>query len=91
MQKYFSIYIKHYGINTFKIIKGIKHSLACLEQEMLDNENTDIMKLNLPIKIIQGEWDYIYPNATVKQWFDNLQAPKKEFVIIKKCCTYGKF
>ena len=91
MKKYVSIYIKHYGINIFKVIKGIKHSLACLRQEMLDNENTGILKLNIPIKIIQGEWDYICPNATVKQWFDNLQAPKKEFAVIKNAAHMVNF
>lgn len=91
MNKYLSIYIKHYGFNILKVIKGIKHSLNCLEQEMLDDENTDIYKLYVPIKIISGEWDYICPKEEVKKWFDRLKAPVKDFVVIENAAHMVNF
>lgn len=66
MNKYIGIYVKHYKMNVFKVIKGINYSLECLEQEMFDNENIGITRLDVPIKIISGEWDYICPKEEVK-------------------------
>lgn len=83
MRLYLSLYIKHYGIDIFKVIRGINYSVKRINPEI---EKTDkissITSLKVPVLLISGEQDYICPITTAKRWFNNLSAPKKDFVII---------
>lgn len=91
MNEYFSLYIKCYKQQVFRLIKGISHALKYLENDMLVNENTDISSINVPIKIIMGEQDYVCPIEETKKWYDKLDAPIKDFVIIKKAAHMVNF
>lgn len=83
MNLYLSLYLKHYGINTLKVLKGINYSVSRLTPMVeLDNSIPEIKLLDVPILFIFGEQDYICPVPTAKRWFDNLSAPKKKFVVI---------
>ena len=41
-----------------------------------------ITELDVPILLISGEEDMVCPVPAAEKWFDNLNAPKKEFVKI---------
>jgi pimeloyl-ACP methyl ester carboxylesterase len=41
-------------------------------------------RFELPFFIFQGDTDIITPTATAKAYFDEIEAPHKEFVLIKK-------
>ena len=58
---------------------------------MLANENIDISRIDMPIKIIMGEQDYICPVEETKKWYDKLVAPIKELVIIKNAAHMVNF
>lgn len=91
MNEYLSLYIKLYKFQVFHLIKGISHSLKFLEKDMLANENIDISSIDVPIKIIMGEQDYICPVEETKKWYDKLIAPAKDLVIIKNAAHMVNF
>lgn len=91
MNEYLSLYIKCYKFQVFRLIKGISHSLKYLEKDMLTNENIDISRIDVPIKIIMGEQDYICPVEETKKWYDKLVAPTKDLVIIKNAAHMVNF
>lgn len=83
MKSYLFLYLRYYGINTIKVLKGIHYSVSQLSSiAEQDNAILEIKSLDVPILLIFGEMDYICPASTAKRWFDNLSAPKKEFVVI---------
>ncbi len=58
---------------------------------MLENENIGISRIDVPIKIIMGEQDYVCPVEETKKWYNYLSAPKKDFVIIKNAAHMVNF
>lgn len=91
MNEYLSLYLRCYKQKTFQLIKGISYSLKYLENDMLAHENVGISRVDVPIKIIMGEQDYVCPIAETKKWYDKLSAPSKEFVTIKKAAHMVNF
>ncbi len=92
MKKYLSVYIKHYGVNTFKVIGGINYSVKQLIPKMKENDVLPyISRMEVPVLLVFGEADYICPVATAKEWFDKLEAPEKKFVVIEKAAHMVNF
>ncbi len=90
--EYFSCYLKHYKFNIFKVIKGILKSSKTLNVEMNKKDNIScITELSTPILLISGERDMICPIEATQKWFDNLKAPKKEFIKIKNAAHMVNF
>lgn len=91
-KSYLYLYLKHYGTDIIKVLKGMYFSVKYLTNEIQsDNSLLDIKSLNVPILLIFGEQDYVCPVDTAKRWFDNLNAPKKDFVIIKNASHMVNF
>lgn len=40
----------------------------------------DVKKLQVPVYLFQGDHDQNTPTVLAKAWFDNLEAPYKEYV-----------
>ncbi|MCM1364506.1 MAG: alpha/beta hydrolase [Faecalibacterium sp.] len=92
MKKYIAVYPKYYGFNLYKVICGINYSVKHLTDKMKQNDIIpSIKQLDIPIKLIFGEKDYICPIATAEDWFEKLIAPKKDFVIIKNAAHMVNF
>lgn len=92
MNQYISLYLKHYGFNIFKVVGGINYSVKHLTPKMKENDILpDILEIEVPIKLIFGEKDYICPVSVAKKWYDNLTAPKKDFIIIKNAAHMVNF
>ncbi len=92
MTEYIKIYLPFYKLNVLKVIKGINYSVKNLIPKMKENDVIPtISKLDVPIKLIFGENDYICPMKTAKTWFDNLSAPKKTFTVIKNAAHMVNF
>jgi pimeloyl-ACP methyl ester carboxylesterase len=67
------------------IFKGMSFSLDQLFDELLTFDFNKLgMQFELPLFIFQGDTDIITPTATAKAYFDEIEAPHKEFVLIKK-------
>lgn len=92
MNKYISLYPKYYGLNMFKVIGGINYSVKHLTPKMKENDILpNIIEIKTPIKLIFGERDYICPVSIAEEWYKNLTAPKKDFVIIKNAAHMVNF
>ena len=82
-RKYLTCYIKYYKLDIIKVIKGMLNSSKVLNNEMSKKDNIScITELDVPILLISGEEDMVCPVPAAEKWFDNLNAPKKEFVKI---------
>lgn len=91
-REYFLLYLRYYKFNTVKVIGGINYSVKYLTPKMKENDIIPTIKhIDVPIKLIFGEKDYICPVATAKLWFDCLTAPQKDFVIIKNASHMVNF
>lgn len=90
--KMYSLYFKFYKHNIFNVIGGIGYSVKNLTPKMKENDIIPkINKLDVPIALVFGEEDYICPAVTAKKWFDNLNAPQKDFIVIKNASHMVNF
>ena len=92
LSQYIKLYSKAYGIHLPAALLGMVKSLVALNAEMDETDMiTPITELNIPVLIIFGEEDMVCPKPTAKRWFDNLTAPKKEFIEIKNASHMVNF
>lgn len=90
--KYLACYIKYYKLNIINVIKGMLNSSKVLNNEMSKKDSIScIPELDIPILLISGEEDMVCPVPAAQKWFDNLNAPKKEFVKIKNASHMVNF
>ena len=91
-KKYISLYLKYYGKHIFKLLRGIRFSLKCLNDEINSEDRiSGITQLDVPVLLISGEYDYVCPAECTKNWFDNLSAPSKKMVVIKNAAHMVNF
>ena len=70
-----------YSEADFKAIDaGSAFSLPKLLPEMVATDFTKLTKLDCPLLIFAGRYDYTTPNAPVVRWYDRLSAPSKHLV-----------
>ncbi|HEY3813943.1 MAG TPA: alpha/beta hydrolase [Caulobacteraceae bacterium] len=70
-----------YTSEDFKAIdKGSAFSLPKLLPDLMAADFTGVTRLNCPVIIFAGRFDYTTPSEPVKRWFDRLQAPQKKWV-----------
>lgn len=92
MNSYLPSYLKHYGIKILKVLAGVNYSVKHLNPEInMEDKISSITSLDVPILLISGEQDYVCPVPATKRWFENLRAPKKNFVIIKNAAHMVNF
>jgi pimeloyl-ACP methyl ester carboxylesterase len=66
------------------IFKGMNFSLNLLFDELLAFDIHKLgLKFELPFFIFQGDTDSVTPTAMAKEYFDEIESPHKEFVLIK--------
>jgi pimeloyl-ACP methyl ester carboxylesterase len=70
-----------YSESDFKSIdQGSAFTLPKLLPDLISADFTNVKKLNCPVLMFAGRYDYTTPSALVKRWFDKVQAPSKRFV-----------
>jgi pimeloyl-ACP methyl ester carboxylesterase len=70
----------------YRFKKGIYFSLEHLKDELMHVEfDETIHEVKVPIYFFSGETDFQVPMVLTKTYFDQLVAPKKEFVFFEKC------
>jgi pimeloyl-ACP methyl ester carboxylesterase len=61
---------------------GFELSVELLSDELLGlNLNETINEVQVPVYFIVGKYDKLCPSETIKDYYNKLQAPKKEFII----------
>jgi pimeloyl-ACP methyl ester carboxylesterase len=72
--------------------KGMDYALEKLYGEMINFDFDDVgYQFKIPFFIFQGEYDILTPIEDARQYFDKIQAPHKEFVIIKNAGHLAEF
>lgn len=67
------------------LFKGMNFSAEALHKEMISFDFDQIgYRFELPVFIVQGDSDFITPTATAKIYFERIDAPIKEFVLIQQ-------
>jgi pimeloyl-ACP methyl ester carboxylesterase len=67
------------------IFRGMTFSLECLFDELVDFNFEKIgNRFELPFFVFQGDSDILTPTATAKTWFDEIETPHKDFVLIRQ-------
>lgn len=59
-------------------------TLMALLPELAGMDYRDVARLNCPIVVFGGEFDYATPTEITKAWFDRLEAPSKQFFLFEK-------
>lgn len=76
---------KEYSFGT--MLKYVSANEYCLSQP-LGQEKVDFLNevksLNVPIYLFMGKYDYNTVSELAREWFDNLDAPHKEFFEFEK-------
>ena len=61
---------------------GFKLSVELLSDEILNlNLNETITEVQVPVYFIAGKYDKLCPSEMIKDYYNKLQAPKKEFIL----------
>jgi proline iminopeptidase len=73
---------KEYTItDKINYLKGLKSSQELLWDPLMNQQLVDIVKkVEVPVYILQGRHDYQTCFDLAKNYFDSLQAPRKEFI-----------
>jgi pimeloyl-ACP methyl ester carboxylesterase len=70
-----------YSETDFKAIdQGSAFTLPKLLPYLISADFTKVRKLDCPVLMFAGRYDYTVPSVLVKRWFDQVQAPSKRFV-----------
>lgn len=92
LAEYVKLYSKDYGKKIPACLAGLVKSLVLLNGEMEFNDTVSpITELKMPVLLISGEEDMVCPTPTAKRWFDNLTAPRKEFIEVKNASHMVNF
>lgn len=79
-------------LDVIRYLKGVSLSQKILLAEESKNNITKIVdKVEIPVYFVMGQFDYMTSVNLAKEYFDVLQAPKKEFVIFKNSAHYPQF
>jgi pimeloyl-ACP methyl ester carboxylesterase len=80
--KYLPKFKPEYSVfDLIKIIQGNIFSTKLMMKELLTvNLFKQVPELKVPIYILMGRNDYNWPAELAKKYFDELKAPKKEFI-----------
>lgn len=71
--------------DVMDILKGMNFSAEQLFHELVTFDLRQLgMRFEVPFFIFQGDTDAITPTVKAKEYFDELEAPHKEFVLIKQ-------
>ncbi|MBB6673526.1 alpha/beta fold hydrolase [Cohnella nanjingensis] len=66
------------------IFKGMSHTLDMLYDELISFDARKLgTRYELPYFIFQGDTDLVTPAETAQAFFNEIEAPRKEFVLIK--------
>ncbi|GAA3411613.1 alpha/beta fold hydrolase [Paenibacillus hodogayensis] len=79
-------------LDVIRYLKGVSLPQEILLEEESKNNITSIVgKVDIPVYFVMGQYDYMTSVNAAKEYFEVLEAPKKEFVIFEKSAHYPQF
>lgn len=72
-------------LDVVRQVRGQVYSMKAMLVELRDlNLNDSIDKVEVPVTIIMGKHDLMVPHAPTQQFFEQLQAPSKEWLVFDR-------
>ncbi|MCY9669630.1 alpha/beta hydrolase [Paenibacillus alginolyticus] len=79
-------------LDVIRYLKGVSISQQILLEEESKNHITDIVdRLEIPFYFVMGQYDYMTSVNAARDYFNVLEASKKDFVIFKESAHYPQF
>ncbi|MGX2959718.1 alpha/beta fold hydrolase [Peribacillus sp. JNUCC 23] len=79
-------------LDVVRYFKGISATQEILQDEMKENDITKIVdSLDIPLYFVMGKYDYMTSTNAAKAYYDNLDAPNKDFVVFEHSAHYPQF
>lgn len=80
------------GLDTIRYLKGISETQQLLLREKSKQNLPSIVDhVDIPIYFVMGQYDYMTSVAAAREYFDELEAPVKQFVIFENSAHYPQF
>lgn len=79
-------------LDVLRYLKGVSLSQEILLREESKADITTIVdRVEVPVYFVMGQYDYMTSVNAAREYFDVLDAPKKEFVIFEQSAHYPQF
>ncbi|RFB12617.1 alpha/beta hydrolase [Bacillus sp. HNG] len=79
-------------LDVIRYIKGISATQDLLLSEEKENDITTIVSsLDLPFYFVMGKYDYMTSTNAAKAYYDNVNAPIKDFIVFENSAHYPQF
>ncbi|KGR77981.1 alpha/beta fold hydrolase [Ureibacillus manganicus] len=92
---YFTGFLTSPEYNVLDVIRyfsGISATQAILLNEQNKKDITTIVdKVDIPLYFVMGKYDYMTSTKAAKEYFDQLEAPVKDFVVFESSAHYPQF
>lgn len=80
------------GLDVIRFIKGVGDT----QEQLLQEEShyplpSLVSELRLPVYFVMGKHDYMTSAKMAKQYYDELKAPEKQFVLFEESAHYPQF
>ena len=87
------MYDKEYSMKDIQTMsRGMDYALGKLYNEMVNFDFEELgFQFKIPFFIFQGEYDIITPVDDARQYFEKIEAPHKELVLIKNAGHLAEF
>jgi L-proline amide hydrolase len=80
------------GLDVIRYLLGVKETQDQLLKEETEYPLPSLVKqLQLPVYFVMGQYDYMTSAKAAEHYFDELQAPKKEFVLFEDSAHFPQF
>ncbi|RKN84025.1 alpha/beta fold hydrolase [Paenibacillus ginsengarvi] len=79
-------------LDVIRYVKGVKLSQSVLlKEESKAPMPTVVSRIDIPLYFVMGQYDYMTSTRAAKRYFDDLQAPDKQFVVFERSAHYPQF
>nr|WP_106785036.1 alpha/beta hydrolase [Lysinibacillus timonensis] len=79
-------------LDVIRYFNGISATQDRLLAQERENDITTIVEhLDIPLYFVMGKYDYMTSTSAAKEYFDHLEAPKKEFMVFEHSAHYPQF
>ncbi|MFD0713780.1 alpha/beta fold hydrolase [Paenibacillus sp. GCM10027626] len=80
------------GLDVIRYLRGIAATQEQLLREEAAKPLTSIVReIKLPVYFVMGKYDYMTSTQAAAAYFEQLKAPKKEFVLFEQSAHYPQF
>lgn len=79
-------------LDVIRYLRGVSETQEILLAEEAEHHLTDLIdRLDIPYYFVMGKYDYMTSVHAAQQFYDELEAPVKDFVLFEKSAHYPQF